>query len=335
MTRRIEFGKSDINFLANLCHNCGACLHACQYAPPHEFGVNVPQALAKVRLETYTEYAWPPALGTLYKRNGLALAVSLTSALALFLMIAAATNDALWGAVDGSFYSIFPHDLMVSLFAPVFLFSILALGVGVRAFWQQNSAGAISGAAAGEAAYDALRLKYLDGGHGDGCNEVDDRFTRFRRRFHHFTFYGFWLCFASTTVATLYHYILNVPAPYGYMSLPKLFGISGGISLIVGTAGQWWLHLRRNPLQQDASQRSMDRGFIALLFLVAASGLALMWGKHISSMPILLCLHLAAVMALFLTLPYGKFAHGVYRTAALVKWSIEKRRPNSLQLSED
>ena len=335
MTRRIEFGKSDINFLANLCHNCGACLHACQYAPPHEFGVNVPQALAKVRLETYTEYAWPPALGTLYKRNGLALSVSLTSALALFLMIAAATNDALWGAVDGSFYSIFPHDLMVSLFAPVFLFSILALGVGARAFWQQSSAGVISGAAAGEAAYDALRLKYLDGGHGDGCNEVDDRFTRFRRRFHHFTFYGFWLCFASTTVATLYHYILNVPAPYGYMSLPKLFGISGGISVMVGTAGQWWLHLRRNPLQQDASQRSMDRGFIGLLFLIAASGLALMWGKHISGMPILLCLHLAAVMALFMTLPYGKFAHGVYRTAALVKWSVEKRRPNSLQLSED
>jgi citrate/tricarballylate utilization protein len=62
-------------------------------------------------------------------------------------MIAAATNDALWGAVEGSFYTIFPHNLMVSLFAPVFLFSVLALGVGVRAFWQQNSAGPISGAA--------------------------------------------------------------------------------------------------------------------------------------------------------------------------------------------
>jgi citrate/tricarballylate utilization protein len=114
MTRRLEFGKSDVNFLANLCHNCGACLHACQYAPPHEFGVNVPRALAKVRLETYTEYAWPSALGALYKRNGLALCVSVTSALALFLMIAAATNDALWGAVEGSFYTIFPHNLMVS-----------------------------------------------------------------------------------------------------------------------------------------------------------------------------------------------------------------------------
>jgi ferredoxin len=67
MTRRLEFGKADINYLANLCHNCGACLHACQYAPPHEFAVNVPQAMAQVRQETYSEYAWPPALGALYR----------------------------------------------------------------------------------------------------------------------------------------------------------------------------------------------------------------------------------------------------------------------------
>ena len=63
MTRRLEFGKADIHFLANLCHNCGACLHACQYAPPHEFAVNVPQAMAEVRGQTYVDYAWPPALG--------------------------------------------------------------------------------------------------------------------------------------------------------------------------------------------------------------------------------------------------------------------------------
>ena len=43
MTRRLEFAEADVHYLANLCHNCGACLHACQYAPPHEFAVNVPR----------------------------------------------------------------------------------------------------------------------------------------------------------------------------------------------------------------------------------------------------------------------------------------------------
>ena len=46
MTRRLEFGKADIHFLANLCHNCGACLHACQEAPPLEIAVNVPLVMA-------------------------------------------------------------------------------------------------------------------------------------------------------------------------------------------------------------------------------------------------------------------------------------------------
>ena len=41
--------NADIMYLANLCHNCGACLYACQYAPPHEFAVNVPRVLAQVR----------------------------------------------------------------------------------------------------------------------------------------------------------------------------------------------------------------------------------------------------------------------------------------------
>jgi citrate/tricarballylate utilization protein len=335
MTRRLEFGKHDVNFLANLCHNCGACLHACQYAPPHEFAVNVPQAMAWVRLETYTEYAWPPALGTLYKRNGLTLSMALCAGLALFLLLAAASTGSLWGAVTGSFYAIFPHNLMVSLFAPVFLFAVLALGIGVRRFWRAEQPGPVRGPAVGEAVHDALRLRYLDGGHGEGCNNEDDRFTLWRRRFHHLTFYGFMLCFAATSVATLYHYLLGWPAPYDLTSLPKLLGISGGVSLTAGTAGLFWLNLRRHPLQQDIAQRPMDRGFIALLFLTATSGLALMLLKHTAALPLALCVHLAAVMALFATLPYGKFAHGIYRSAALLKWAIERRQPSRLQLAED
>ena len=52
-------------------------------------------------------------------------------------------------------------------------------------------------------------------------------------------------------------------------------------------------------------------------------------------MALLLAIHLGVVMALFLTLPYGKFAHGVFRSAALLKWSIERRSPSTLKLSED
>jgi citrate/tricarballylate utilization protein len=134
---------------------------------------------------------------------------------------------------------------------------------------------------------------------------------------HHFTFYGFMLCFAATSVATIYHYALGWVAPYAYSSVPKLLGITGGIGLIVGPVGLFWLNLRRHPEHGDAAQRTMDRGFIALLFLVSATGLVLMLFKQASALPTLLSIHLGAVMALFLTMPYGKFAHGFYRVAAL------------------
>jgi citrate/tricarballylate utilization protein len=52
-------------------------------------------------------------------------------------------------------------------------------------------------------------------------------------------------------------------------------------------------------------------------------------------MALLLAMHLGTVMALFATLPYGKFAHGIYRSAALLKWAVEKRLPSTLQLSDE
>ena len=340
MTRRLEFGKADIHYLANLCHNCGACLHACQYAPPHEFAINVPKSMATVRGQTYSDYAWPKALGGLYKRNGLTVSMALAVSLSLFLMLAIQSNGSLWsGPVQNGFYAIFPHNLMVSMFAPIFLWSVLALALGVMKFWREvtpaTSGAPLSSPAAAEAAHDALRLKYLGGGHGEGCNNEDDAFTLARKRAHHLTFYGFMLCFAATSVATIYHYLLDWPAPYDFTSLPKLLGTVGGISLTLGTLWLWRLNLARDPNHGDAQQRPMDRGFIALLFFISVTGLALMLSKNTAAMPILLALHLGMVMALFLTLPYGKFAHGIFRTAALLRVAVEKRQPSKLALGGD
>ena len=331
MTRRLEFGHVDVHYLANLCHNCGACLHACQYAPPHEFAINVPQAMARVRVQTYADFAWPLALGRLYQRNGLTLSVALAAGLALFLVLAVLRNGSLVPPPGASFYAVFPHGLMVGLFLPIFVFVVLALAIGVTRFWRGGAPGVATAPAVAEAAKNALTLKYLDGGHGQGCNEADDRWTRERRAVHHAAFYGFMLCLASTSVATLYHYAFGWVAPYGWTSVPKLLGTSGGVLLTLGALGLLRLRLKRHPQHVVAAQRPMDLGFVALLGLTGASGLALALAAGTPAMPLLLCLHLGAVMAFFATMPYGKFAHGVYRGAALLKWSIERRLPTKLR----
>ena len=349
MTRRLDFTQHDVHYLANLCHNCGACLHACQYAPPHEFAVNVPQAMAKVRVKTYQDYAWPQAFAGAYKRNGLTLSLALAAGLALFFILAVAMNKSLWHApLAGNFYSIFPHNLMVIVFGSVFGFAIAALAVGIIRFWKEQNfkqneslAGikyaqsAIKKEVLKESTQAALTLKYLDGGHGEGCHNEDESWTKLRRVFHHLTFYGFMLCFAATSVGTIYHYAFNWIAPYGYASLPKFLGITGGIMLLIGPAGLFWLKTRRHPMHGDAQQNPMDYGFIALLFAVSFTGLALMLARHTPALALLLCIHLGCVMAFFLTMPYGKMAHGFYRCAALLKFSIEKRQPSHLKLSAD
>jgi len=329
MTKRLEFTQADIHYMANLCHNCGACLHACQYAPPHEFGVNIPQAMAQVRLETYQEFAVPASFGSIYKKTGIPL-VSAMSVLFFLLMLGGVwlNGTDLFGRYQGNFYAIFPHNFLAVLFGSVFIVAFILLGLGIAKFWRQTSKIIPEGVAQPDilqASKNVLTLKYLDGGHGKGCNEEDDRYTQIRRIFHHFTMYGFLLCFAATSVATLYHYFLGLQAPYGYTSLPVILGTLGGLGLVIGPIGLLYLNIKRHPLHGDAKQKPMDRGFIFLLLLISITGLALFAFRDTSAMALLLIIHLATVMTFFLTIPFGKFAHGFYRSAALLKFAVEER----------
>ena len=339
MTRRLSFDKSDVHYLANLCHNCSACLYACQYAPPHEFAVNIPAAMADVRSQTYADYAWPAALGLAYKRNGLTLSLSLALSLAVFLVLTVWMNGSLLKeGLNANFYAIFPHNLLALMFGSVFGFAIFSMVLGARRFWQEVAANdSPTSASIAEAAKNALTLKYLDGNNNsaeaEGCANSNDSPTQWRRRFHHATLYGFMLCFASTSVATLYHYLLGLHAPYAMTSLPVVLGTLGGSLMLIGTAGLASLQAKRHKALGTPA-KAMDKGFIALLFLVSLTGLVLLAWRESSAMPLLLAVHLGVVMALFLTLPYGKMAHGVYRTAALLKFAIERRKPNNIAVAD-
>lgn len=330
MTKRLEFNQADIHYMANLCHNCGACLHACQYAPPHEFGVNIPQAMAQVRLETYQKFAVPESFGKLYQKAGITLVSALVITFIFFMLAGTIIqgND-LFGLYEGNFYAIFPHNFLALLFGSVFGIAFILLGLGIRKFWNQTSEVVLGGVEQPDilqAAKNVLTLKYLDGGHGKGCNEEDDRYTLIRRRFHHFTMYGFLLCFLATIVATGYHYFLNLHAPYPILSLPVILGTLGGIGLVIGPVGLLYLNIKRDPQHGDAKQKPMDRGFIFLLLLISITGLALLAFRDSTLMALLLIAHLATVMTFFLTIPFGKFAHGFYRSAALLKFAVEERR---------
>ncbi len=98
--------------------------------------------MAAVRVHTYSDYAWPAALGALYKRNGLTLALASAFGLALFLVLTMLAVGTL--SVSGNFYAIFPHRMLVLMFGVTFAYALVALGIGVRRFWRDQAPGAVS-----------------------------------------------------------------------------------------------------------------------------------------------------------------------------------------------
>jgi citrate/tricarballylate utilization protein len=223
--------------------------------------------------------------------------------------------------MPGDFYSVLPHAAMVAVFGAVSLLVLAALVVGAIRFWGGMER---PGLLSYSATRDILALKYLSSG-GTGCTYPDSKHSMERRWFHHLTFYGFLLCFASTTVAAFDHYALGLPAPYAWQSPPVLLGVLGGLGLLVGPLGLYWLKRRRDPAIADPSQDSMDLTFLSLLFATSLTGFLLLVFRDSRAMPPLLLVHLAIVAALFATLPYGKFVHGIYRALALLRFAAEQR----------
>jgi citrate/tricarballylate utilization protein len=331
MEMRRAFSDGDLNYFANLCHACGACYTDCQFSPPHEYNVNVPKTLAIARADSWAAYAWPRAASGLFANNGLAIAIIAALSVAAFIFGFAAFNDhqVLTGihTGPGAFYALMPHTAMAVLFGAAFLYAMVALAMGLRAFWRDI--GEPMGTLADppslwQAIKDASQLRYLDGG-GVGCVNEDERPTDRRKIYHHLTFYGFLLCFAATCVATLYHYLLAREAPYAWWDLPVVLGTLGGVGLLIGPAGLWFEKSRRDPVLVDEARSGMDVAFIAMLFLTSLTGMLLLLLRDTSAMGPLLALHLGMVFSLFITMPYGKFVHGLYRFAALVRYARERR----------
>jgi citrate/tricarballylate utilization protein len=330
--RRREFSEGDTIYLANLCHECRTCYYACPYAPPHEFALNLPETLARMRYETYRDFAWPGVLRRVFEKSGRAAAI-LALAVAGLLFGAGVALEG-WSAWlvprtgPGAFYAVLPYAAIVAVASAMLLYAMSALVVGFVRFWQET--GATPGdlldlRAVVRATADAFGLTYLRGG-GPGCTYPDERPRSSRRALHHLVFYGFALDLAATTVAAFYHHALGLEAPYPVLSVPVVLGTIGGVMLLVGTAGLLYLKARSDRVPASTPMQALDVTFLVLLFATSLSGLLLLALRETALMGALLVIHLGLVAGLFLTLPYGKFAHVAYRYGALVRSAIESRR---------
>ena len=353
MTRRLQFGPADIDLLANLCHQCGACYHHCQYAEPHEFDINVPQVLEQARHLSWEAHCRPGFARLAFRRPAaFGIAAFLVFTALLIGAVAAASGPAalytppptaftasapatltapdpaaLAGPAD--FYAVIPHRAMVSLFGSLGLLVLWAWAASLGSFWRQLALPApwrLPARTYRAAFAAALSLKNLGGGHGKGCYDSDSRPSRAKRLYHHLLMYGFLACFAATCLGTVYHYLLGLPAPYPWPAAPKVLGTLGGLAMLPGLMGLLWLRRRGDPRLTDPAAASAGYTLMGLLLLVTLTGLllpilggTLPGGRVLPSLlPLTLCCHLSAVAALFLNFAWGKFIHSLYRLTALI-----------------
>ena len=329
LEKRRRFTGGDVVYLANLCHDCRACYYACMYAPPHEFGVNLPQALAEVREQTYAQYALPRVVANLSRRNATIAVVTAVISLIAFAIVAqnnGGLGQARTGA--GAFYAVIPYLWMM---VPALLLSIYAVGVmlaGAFAFMRDAKSPLMKPANVGaivSAFGESFTLRYLRGGNAGGCYYPTERTSNSRLVLHMLVFYGFVSATIATIAAFILQDILDQYPPYPIFSMPVMFGSVGGIAMIVGATGLLYLKWHSDKAPADRQTLILDSLFLISLGIVSITGMLLLILRETALMPTLLVIHLATVLALYVSAPYGKFAHFVYRVAALVQNRLESR----------
>ncbi|MGH9354996.1 MAG: tricarballylate utilization 4Fe-4S protein TcuB [Terriglobia bacterium] len=331
-TRR-DFLAGDVLYLSHLCHDCRACYYACMYAPPHEFAINIPQIMSEVRIASYRRWSWPQLLARCFTDRRIGVGLGLVTALVVVILsVVLVSPDVLFSRHlgPGAFYQVIPYLAMVIPGVALFFYGISIWARGGARFWSETASalrktGGLK--ALIQALAEAVWLRYLKGG-GPGCYYPEQQPSSVRRAYHSFTFWGILACFTSTTLAAIYQDFFHWLPPYSLSSAPVIFGAAGGVALIIGTSGLIWFKLKSKPEPAAAGASTLDYVFLATLALTALTGLLTLIFRATPALGSLLTLHLALVAALFITAPYGKFVHFVYRSLALIQYHLEQAKPS-------
>lgn len=329
---RAEVASGDLTYLANLCHDCRDCYTACMFTPPHEFAVNIPKVLAEARVRTYEHYSRPRAAGLFRRSVAGTAAISAGGIVAVALLIAAFVGPGVLTAAHrgpGAFYAVAPWLAIIVPAIALALYGAAVALLGAFEFTRDIRGGRPAGhapvaSAVWRATFDAITLRFLKGG-GAGCYYPRERGSSRRRILHHCVAGGFLAALVSTTLAAIEQDILGRMPPFPLLSLPVVFGVVGGVLLIAGTTGLVLLKTRSEAEPASPAMTAMDYAFLVLLDLVAITGMLLLVLRETRLMPSLLVVHLGLLVGLFVTAPYGKFIHFVYRYLSLVRHAAEER----------
>jgi ferredoxin len=347
MIRYARLGKADHLVACKelwLCHHCGECSETCpRQANPAEF-MAAARRFAIARLD-------PSGLSRRLTLSG-AFTAAAMSVLALFfaavLLGRAPRLPAGRFSTAGMLHFFVPfgvlHDVGLVLLA---LLGMLSVAVLVNMFWTLARAPALGATQPNEepgvfplgAASRALGLtlaEVVDHRRQRSCSADDPQgLMPLRRWFVHLSIMG---GFVGLGAATALDFLFKDPyAHVAPWSPIRLLGILSGLVFTYGTTVA--LVRRLHPARSTpttatqryyAHTRGPDLVFLLMLWITAVTGFALTVATYLPTTSAawygVFLVHVVLAMELLVLLPFTKFAHAIYRPAAIWFWHFRRLR---------
>jgi quinone-modifying oxidoreductase subunit QmoC len=301
-----------------LCHNCNDCTVRCpRDARPGD-------AMQAIRALMIEEVGAPRFMARLAARPAATWPVLLGLPVLFWALYVYAVNGFAVPRTPLAFGDVVPVWMIYSVFLPAGAFALAAAALGARRCWvawgaeSSRSGGLLRGLR--DVALDILWHRRFR-----TCGAA-----RPRRMGHLLLVWGFLGALLTTTLLGIAMDVFGVKTP-----LPQTHPIKilGNVSAVLLVAGLVWLVVNRLANKEStATSQAFDTFFVALVVLVVVSGIGAELGRQFLPAAWALAiylLHLGAVLSLFLTFPFSKFAHALYRTLALAHQRLTlQRRPS-------
>ena len=326
-----------------LCYQCGDCTAGCPR------GAKPGEVIGAIRSYAYTHFGWPGPLAKLCSTaKGLpvmiALPIVLWTMMILLSMVGLSTDFMISGfhlpdkatfAVHGytEFFGTWGFKwyaknifFIVMLMVPALGIGLFSCGMGVYKMWQKMSEEAgLTGDYRPSVMqfitqfYWPTALEIFKHDRFKECGEQHARVKGHKPLMFAFIFLAWLTCWALFRQDVLGLFWPQFHGPLPLTDLNKIGGNIAGIALLYGI-GLLWINRKKTEAANNIKPTFYDWFLIWVIAAVGVTGL----GSEIIrwlNMPLLgytvYFLHLCSIFMLFLYLPYTKFAHIVFRTAAM------------------
>jgi quinone-modifying oxidoreductase subunit QmoC len=305
-----------------LCHQCNDCSTRC---PRDARPGDTMQAARAIVVE---EVGAPRFMARLVGRSAATWPLLLGVPVFLWALYIQAVNGFAVPRTPLVYGDVVPVWMIYSVFLPAAAFALAAAVVGARRCWtawgegtrRPRGVGALLGGLASVAGDILLHRRFKS------CGAA-----RPRQIGHLLLLWGFLGALATTTLLGILMDVFRVITPLPQLHPVKILGNISAVLLGVGIV--WLLVTRVRDRRTAGRSGAFDWFLLALIVLVVFSGIAAEAFRHYGFAPSVALgayvVHLGTVLSLFLTFPFSKFAHALYRTLAMAheRLTTQRRSP--------